>query len=98
MLITLSIFLIVLNFSLLTRISHRIPTVLIKEIIEDAKTLTLMYNYNDINNKTKVFLNGIILGIAEDPVQFIDEINIYRKSHCRRREWFLCIDFFRECV
>uniref|UniRef100_A0A6C0CZ54 DNA-directed RNA polymerase n=1 Tax=viral metagenome TaxID=1070528 RepID=A0A6C0CZ54_9ZZZZ len=72
---------IVLNFSLLTRISHRIPTVIIKEIIENSEHLILLYNYNGPNTKTKVFLNGIFLGIAENQAKFIEEINLYKKSN-----------------
>ena len=69
---------IVLNLSLLTRISERIPTVLIREVVENCDNLISITAFDGPNDKIKVFLNGIILGMARDPHDLVKEINILR--------------------
>ena len=69
---------IVLNLSLLTRISDRIPTVLIREIVESCDNIISINNFNDNNEYTKVFLNGILLGISKEPYDLIDELKKLR--------------------
>ena len=49
---------IVLNLSLLTRISERFPSVLIKEVIETSENIILLDEYDGPNDQTKIFLNG----------------------------------------
>lgn len=71
---------IVMNLSLLTSISKRIPTVVIKEIIEDSKHLIFINEYSGPNDKTKVFLNGVLMGFASDCDDFIDEMKLYRRN------------------
>jgi DNA-directed RNA polymerase II subunit RPB2 len=70
---------IVLNLSLLTRISEHIPTVLVKEVIEMCNNITLIGNFDGPNEDTKVFLNGIILGMTDDPQELIEELKMLRK-------------------
>lgn len=69
---------IVLNLSLLTRISERIPTVLIREVVENCDNLISITDFDGPNDKVKVFLNGIILGMACDPHDLVDEIKVLR--------------------
>lgn len=64
---------IVLNLSLLTRISERFPTVLVKEVIERCNNITLIDDYNGPNNCTKIFLNGLLCGITDKPEDFVEE-------------------------
>lgn len=72
---------IVLNFSLLARVTKKIPTYLVKEVIEDSDYII---NGNDvklegIKSSTYVFLNGIIVGMTEDPTSLVEEIQTLRK-------------------
>ena len=71
---------IVLNLALLTTVSRRIPTIVVKEIIENSENLIFINDYDGINDKAKVFLNGILMGFAIDSQDFIDEIKIFRSS------------------
>jgi len=70
---------IVLNMSLLTRISERTPTVLIKEIVELCENITLISDFDGPNEESKVFLNGIFLGVSEDPHELVNELKQLRK-------------------
>ena len=65
---------IVLNLSLLTRISTRFPTVLVKEIIEECEELIALRDFDGPNDKTKVFLNGGLVGMTEDSDRLMDDI------------------------
>lgn len=69
---------IVLNLSLLTRISARFPTVLAKEVIEDCEELIALRDFEGSNNKTKVFLNGVLIGMSEDSDGLMEEITELR--------------------
>jgi len=71
---------IVLNLSLLTTVTRRIPTVIVKEIVENSENLVFINDYNGKNDKAKVFLNGILMGLAIDPYDFLDEMKSYRSS------------------
>ena len=68
---------IVLNLSLLTRISDRTPTVLVKEVVELCENMSDKGEYT--NYQTKVFLNGILLGSSENPKDLLDELKELRK-------------------
>lgn len=69
---------IVLNFSLLTRISQYTPTVLVKEVVELCDNIVLLGDFKGTNEYTKVFLNGIILGITDNPNDLVDELKKLR--------------------
>ena len=74
---------VVLNLALLTQISSRSPTVLVRAIIERTKSLILTRDVKDefwSNQFVKVFLNGLLLGVTEDPLKFIDQIRFYRTN------------------
>ena len=70
---------IVLNLSLLTRISDRIPTVLVKEVIELCETMSPIEDLECFKEQTKVFLNGILFGSAEEPNALLEELKDLRK-------------------
>jgi len=55
---------IVLNLSLLTKISERTPTVLIKEIIENCDNIISIQDFQGPNQEIKVFINGILTSCA----------------------------------
>jgi DNA-directed RNA polymerase beta subunit len=69
---------IVLNLSLLTRISERFPSVLVKEVVEKCDNLILMEDYDGPNENTKIFLNGLLCGITENPHDLVEEIKEFR--------------------
>lgn len=69
----------VLNLSLLTRISERVPTVLMKEVIEKCDNIILIEDFEGPNQDTKVFLNGIIIGMSEEPYESIKELKQLRE-------------------
>lgn len=64
----------------MTTVSRRISTAVIKDIIEDSENLIFINDYDGENNKAKVFLNGILMGFAIDPNDFIDEMKTFRQS------------------
>lgn len=70
---------IVLNLSLLTRISERFPTVLIKETIENCDNIILIDDCDRPNDYTKIFLNGLLCGVTEDVDSFVNEVKNLRK-------------------
>lgn len=71
---------IVLNLSLLTRISNGVPTVLVREILENCDNMILTKDYEGINDQTKVFLNGILMGMSEEPHELVDELKQLREN------------------
>lgn len=76
---------IVTNLSFMTNITNRIPTVLVKSILETNENLITLQNNTDYPLKEKllnthVFLNGIPLGFCEDPYAFVDELRDWRTN------------------
>lgn len=72
---------IVLNFSLLSRVTKNIPTSLVKEILEKNKNII---QCDDVDIKTiktsvHVFLNGILIGITENPENLVEDIQKARR-------------------
>lgn len=84
---------IVLNFSLLARVTKKISTSLVKEVIEDSDYII---NGNDvkleaIKSSTYVFLNGILIGMTEDPTSLVTEIQTLRKQ--RRLDYDVSVTY-----
>lgn len=71
---------IVLNLALSTTVTRRIPTVVVKEIIENCENFIFLNEYKGKNNQPKIFLNGILLGVTETLEEFIKELKFYRKN------------------
>jgi len=65
---------------MLTTVTRRIPTVEVKEIIENSENLIFLNTYDGKNDKPKVFLNGILMGLAIDAQDFLDEMKAYRSN------------------
>ena len=72
--------------ALLTLVTHRIPTVVVKEIIETSENLIFINDYNGDNNITKIYLNGILMGVTEDQQKFIDEMKLFRKNELLHKD------------
>jgi DNA-directed RNA polymerase beta subunit len=71
---------IVLNLSLLTKVTRRIPTVLVKEIIETCENFIFINDFDEKNIYPKIYVNGILMGITKDPHEFLTELKFYRKN------------------
>ena len=72
---------IVLNFALLARVTRRIPTSIIKEILENNKNIIPTSEYDIKGRKsTIVLLNGILIGITETPSNIIEYVKKLRRS------------------
>ena len=69
---------IVLNLSLLTKISEKFSSVLVKEVIENCENITLLDHVENMNDVTKVFSNGLFLGITTEPFDLMEEIKAIR--------------------
>jgi DNA-directed RNA polymerase beta subunit len=69
---------IVLNMAMLTRISEKVPSVIIQEIIEKSDNFIKFNDYDGPNELTKIFINGNICGVTENPIEFVDEMKLYR--------------------
>jgi len=79
---------IVLNFPLLTKTTIRTPTVLLKDIVEHVKGIIPIneIKIENIQTHTFVFLNGIIMGITQNPNLLVERLrrsrnrNLFDKS------------------
>lgn len=73
---------IVMNLAFTTVVSKRISTVLVKEIIDNCQFLINVGDYEkmDYHSIPKVFLNGILLGIAILPDDLLNELREYRRT------------------
>lgn len=69
-----------MNLSLLTKVTKRIPTVIIKELIENTENFIFINDFNGKNIYPKIFLNGILMGITKNPLDFLLELKILRKN------------------
>ena len=67
---------IVLNFSLLSRVTKKIPTSLVKEVLEESKNIIPIseMKMEHIRDSCHVFLNGILIGMTQDPDTLVEEI------------------------
>lgn len=69
---------IVLNLALLTNISNRVPTVLVKDIIEKSRHIIFVDEYTGPNRLPKVYLNGSLLGFVLSKDDLISELKDLR--------------------
>lgn len=70
---------VVLSMALMTRMSVRIPTVQIKDVVERMTTIISVDDFEGKNEDTKVFVNGTLMGFA-DPEDFIAEFKMLRSQ------------------
>lgn len=70
---------VVLNLAFLPTISQRMPTVIIRELLEkNSKIKDLSY---DSLISTNISLNGIIIGKTEEPDELVSDIRKYRSGN-----------------
>ena len=67
---------IVLNFSIMSRVTRKIPTVLVRDILDNNINIIQIKDLDlkHIKNSSSVFLNGMLIGVTEDPDTLIEEI------------------------
>lgn len=70
---------LVLNLSLLTTITVRIPTIVVREAVESATEFISARHYTGDNYLPKVFLNGVILGFTHNHTALLEELKTMRK-------------------
>ena len=72
---------IVLNLSLLTKISEKFPTIFLKELLKKSKYIRNIED-SDINcNDSKIIINGFILGTTKNSHEFCEEFKKYRENN-----------------
>ena len=81
-----------MNLALSTMVTRRIPTVVVKEIIESSKNIVFINDYDGPNNKPKIFLNGILMGITEDVDLFMNEMRDFRQNGLLDKEISISYD------
>lgn len=81
-----------MNLALSTLVTRRIPTVVVKEIIESSKNIIFINDYDGVNDKPKIFLNGILMGITENVDEFIKEMKDFRKNGLLDKEISITYD------
>lgn len=70
----------VLNLTLMASITTKIPTYLVKDVIENDINVTTLPNTTsqDLLYKTKIFLNGMIVGMTDNYINFIKNMKHLR--------------------
>lgn len=73
---------VVLNYALLARITKKIPKVNVKNVLDTSKTIVPVEDmkFENIKNFAAVFLNGSVVGFAEDPDETVAELRRKRNQ------------------
>ena len=73
---------LVLNFSVLTKITTNISTTFVKDIICSLENLIPVedINISELNDYTKLFLNGLLLGFTKETYNFLDNLKSLRTN------------------
>ena len=71
---------IVLNLSLLTKISEKFPTLLLKDVLQQSENMKYIDSVNITDQNCKIIINGFIAGVTETIEKFIEEFKGYRYS------------------
>jgi DNA-directed RNA polymerase II subunit RPB2 len=72
---------IVMNLAFTTSVSKKIPTVLVKDIIDNCDNITFINDYEGGDfSIPKVFLNGILMGVTTNHKALLQELKEYRNT------------------
>jgi DNA-directed RNA polymerase II subunit RPB2 len=73
---------IVLNYAYCTRVTKRIPTILVRETLERLESIILINDLevDCIADGTFVFLNGIVIGFSDEPDDVVEEVKTQREA------------------
>jgi DNA-directed RNA polymerase II subunit RPB2 len=71
---------IVMNFSMMTKITRRIPTVIVRQILENCPNFIKndQVEIENIKNLVFIMLNENIIGCTENPIVFVDHLKHLR--------------------
>jgi len=69
---------IVLNITIMTRVSEKTSPYIIRSVIENCSDFDNIDNDNSETNDTKVFLNGMLLGFTSNPYGLTEDIRKFR--------------------
>lgn len=85
---------VVLNYSLLARITKKIPKVNVRNVLEKCKTIILVekMDMENIKNYSAVFLNGSVVGFSKDAEETIQELKNKRNQGLLDREVSISYD------
>ena len=91
---------IVLNFSLLSRVTTKIPSVFVKGILEENKNIVPIENIDlkHIMNYTYVFLNGLLIGMTQDPDTIVDDVIELRRLRRLDKDVSVTYDIVDETI
>lgn len=84
----------VLNLSLTASVTKKIPTILVRKVLDNCHTISSVDDtkISDIKHLTPVFLNGSIVGYTENPQSTKEELFLYRKSGSLDKEVSISYD------
>lgn len=71
---------LVLNLALSARVTSRVSTALVRDIVEKSVNMIPIRDYEDKNEVTKVLVNGTIVGMTPDPDALVDELWMSRRN------------------
>lgn len=71
---------IVLNLTMMARVSERTPTYLVRQVVEKCEAFVDIDEDSSEDNDTKVFVNGILIGFSYDPDEMCEEMRKARSS------------------
>lgn len=85
---------IVLNFALLARVSKRMPSVAVRRVLEDSKTIVSVddTDLEDMAERSAVYLNSILIGFSENPDETVEELRALRSKRLLDREVSITYD------
>ena len=72
--------------------SHQISTTFVRTTVEKCENLTLLEDFEGPNTETKVFLNGLLIGMSEDPDALLDELRTMRDLDIIHRDISISYD------
>lgn len=71
---------IVLNLTIMARVSERTPTYLIRGIVNKCENVVDIDEDSSETNDTKIFINGMLVGFTSDPYSVADELRTHRQG------------------
>lgn len=85
---------IVLNLAILAKITRKIPTVIVRRVVDKCKTIQLASKMidkdsgllTDLSDYFPVFLNGVVVGYSDEPDETVQEIKAFRHRNLLPKE------------
>lgn len=89
---------IVLNLALLTKITKKIPTVVVRKVLDNCSTIQSVQSlvedgvFSDLSDYYPIFLNGGIIGYTVTPEECVKEIKELRACNVLHKEVSITLD------